>query len=62
MLQEILGGPHGGEDEPTGPFAEETKILVNAKKIALMLMGVGLSEVHARDSKSSRKCWPASPM
>ena len=40
MLQEILGGPRGGEDEITGPFAEETKILINAKKIALMLMGV----------------------
>jgi hypothetical protein len=40
VLQEILGGPRGGEDEPTGPFAEETKILINAKKIALMLMGV----------------------
>ena len=40
VLQEILGGPHGGEDQPTGPFAEETKILINAKKIALMLMGV----------------------
>ena len=40
VLQEILGGPRGGEDEPTGPFADETKILLNAKKIALMLMGV----------------------
>ena len=40
VLQEILGGPRGGEDQPTGPFAEETKILINAKKIALMLMGV----------------------
>jgi hypothetical protein len=40
VLQEILGGPHSGEDEPTGPFADETKILINGKKIALMLMGV----------------------
>ena len=36
----MLGGPRGGEEEPTGPFAAETKILINAKKIALMLMGV----------------------
>jgi hypothetical protein len=40
VLQEVLGSPRGGEDEPTGPFAEETKIPLNAKKIALMLMGV----------------------
>jgi len=40
VLQEVLGGARGGENEITGPFAEETKILVNAKKIALMLMGV----------------------
>ena len=39
VLQEILGGPQGGGDEPEGPFADETKILLNAKKIALMLMG-----------------------
>jgi butyryl-CoA dehydrogenase len=40
VLQEILGGPQGSGEEFTGPFAEETKILINAKKIALMLMGV----------------------
>jgi alkylation response protein AidB-like acyl-CoA dehydrogenase len=40
VLQEILGGPRGSEGEISGPFAEETKILINAKKIALMLMGV----------------------
>ncbi|MFN7997700.1 MAG: acyl-CoA dehydrogenase family protein [Bryobacteraceae bacterium] len=40
VLQEILGGPRGSESEISGPFAEETKILINAKKIALMLMGV----------------------
>jgi alkylation response protein AidB-like acyl-CoA dehydrogenase len=41
VLQEILGGPRGGGDgEISGPFAEETRILQNAKKIALMLMGV----------------------
>src|SRR5580698_3033269 len=40
VLQEILGGPQGSGEEFTGPFAEETKILLNAKKIALLLMGV----------------------
>ena len=40
VLQEVLGGPRGGDEEPTGPFAEETRILINAKKIALLLMGV----------------------
>jgi len=40
VLQEILGGPQGPAEEFTGPFAAETKILINAKKIALMLMGV----------------------
>jgi alkylation response protein AidB-like acyl-CoA dehydrogenase len=40
VLQEVLGGPRGSEEESSGPFAEETKILVNAKKIALLLMGV----------------------
>ena len=41
MLQEILGGLRGGSDgDAEGPFAEETRLLINAKKIALMLMGV----------------------
>ena len=44
VLQEILGGPHSGvglrAGDGTGPFADETKILINGKKIALMLMGV----------------------
>ncbi len=41
VLQEILGGPQGSSgEESDGPFAAEIKILINAKKIALMLMGV----------------------
>jgi butyryl-CoA dehydrogenase len=40
VLQEVLGGPRGSDGEASGPFAEETKILLNAKKIALMLMGL----------------------
>jgi alkylation response protein AidB-like acyl-CoA dehydrogenase len=40
VLQEVLGGPRGSDEEPSGPFAEETRILINAKKIALLLMGV----------------------
>jgi alkylation response protein AidB-like acyl-CoA dehydrogenase len=40
VLQEVLGGPRGSDEEISGPFAEETRILVNAKKIALLLMGV----------------------
>src|SRR5580704_8664243 len=40
VLQEVLGGPRGSDEELSGPFAEETRILLNAKKIALLLMGV----------------------
>jgi alkylation response protein AidB-like acyl-CoA dehydrogenase len=40
VLQEVLGGPRASDEEPAGPFAEETRILINAKKIALLLMGV----------------------
>jgi hypothetical protein len=40
VLQEVLGGPRGSDEEISGPFAEETRILINAKKIALLLMGV----------------------
>jgi len=40
VLQEVLGGPRGSDEESSGPFAEETRILINAKKIALLLMGV----------------------
>src|ERR1700722_4966161 len=40
VLQEVLGGPRVSANEISGPFAEETRMLINAKKIALLLMGV----------------------
>jgi alkylation response protein AidB-like acyl-CoA dehydrogenase len=40
VLGEVLSGPSLGESTGDGPFAEETKIVRNAKKVALLLMGV----------------------
>src|SRR6266436_713584 len=40
VLAEVLGGPGLSNGAGDGPFAEETKIVHNAKKIALLLMGV----------------------
>jgi alkylation response protein AidB-like acyl-CoA dehydrogenase len=40
VLQEVLGGPRSSDEEPSSPFAEETRMVINAKKIALLLMGV----------------------
>src|ERR1700686_4593532 len=39
VLAEVLGGPKS-EDSIIGPFADETKLARNAKKVALLLMGV----------------------
>src|ERR1700726_2564743 len=39
VLAEVLGGPKS-EDSIEGPFADETKLARNAKKVALLLMGV----------------------
>src|SRR6266550_752545 len=39
VLAEVLGGPKS-EDSFDGPFADETKLARNAKKVALLLMGV----------------------
>jgi|SRR5579871_603782 len=40
VLNEVLSGPGGSDSDSTGLFAEEVKIVRNAKKIALLLMGV----------------------
>jgi Acyl-CoA dehydrogenase, C-terminal domain len=39
VLAEVLGGPKS-EDSIDGPFADETRLTRNAKKVALLLMGV----------------------
>jgi butyryl-CoA dehydrogenase len=39
VLAEVLGGPKS-EDSIVGPFADETRLARNAKKVALLLMGV----------------------
>jgi alkylation response protein AidB-like acyl-CoA dehydrogenase len=40
VLGEVLGGPSLSNGAAEGPFAEEIKLVHNAKKIALLLMGV----------------------
>jgi len=40
VLGEVLSGPGMSDSAGAGPFAEETKIVCNSKKIALLLMGV----------------------
>jgi alkylation response protein AidB-like acyl-CoA dehydrogenase len=39
VLAEVLGGPRS-EDSVEGPFSDETRLARNAKKVALLLMGV----------------------
>jgi len=46
VLGEILGGPKS-EEAVEGPFAAETKIVRNAKKVALLLMGVAYQKYLA---------------
>ena len=40
VLAEVLGGTAPGDSAGDGPFAEETRLVHSAKKIALLLMGV----------------------
>ena len=40
VLGEVLSGPSLAEAAGDGPFAEEAKMVRNAKKVALLLMGV----------------------
>ncbi|HUJ20168.1 MAG TPA: acyl-CoA dehydrogenase family protein [Bryobacteraceae bacterium] len=40
VLAEVLGGTAQGDSAGDGPFAEETRLVHSAKKIALLLMGV----------------------
>src|SRR5216684_2455061 len=47
VLAEVLGGPSLSNGAGDGPFAEETKIVHNAKKIALLLMGVAYQKFLA---------------
>ena len=46
VLAEILGG-RGSEDSAEGPFVEETRLARNAKKVALLLMGVAYQKYMA---------------
>lgn len=52
VLAEVLSGPGatGGGDMP-GPFAEETRLLRNARKIALLLMGTAYQRFLAELEK-----------
>jgi alkylation response protein AidB-like acyl-CoA dehydrogenase len=47
VLAEVLGGPSLGNSAGEGPFAEETKLVGNAKKISLLLMGVAFQKFLA---------------
>jgi alkylation response protein AidB-like acyl-CoA dehydrogenase len=47
VLAEVLGGPSLSNGAGDGPFAEETKLVLNAKKIALLLMGVAYQKYLA---------------
>ncbi|MSV29438.1 MAG: acyl-CoA dehydrogenase [Bryobacterales bacterium] len=40
VMAEILAGPSLSSDSSDGPFAAETKLVRNAKKVALMAMGI----------------------
>jgi hypothetical protein len=51
VLAEVLGGPGLGNGAGEGPFAEETKLVGNAKKIALLLMGVAFQKYLAELEK-----------
>ncbi|MGH9720565.1 MAG: acyl-CoA dehydrogenase family protein [Bryobacteraceae bacterium] len=47
VLAEILSGPSGSGGADGGPFAEETRLTRNAKKITLLLMGVAYQKYLA---------------
>jgi alkylation response protein AidB-like acyl-CoA dehydrogenase len=51
VLAEVLGGPGLANGTSEGPFAEETKLVLNAKKIALLLMGVAYQKYLAELEK-----------
>ena len=51
VLAEALGGPGLSNGAGDGPFAEETKLVLNAKKIALLLMGVAYQKYLAELDK-----------
>src|SRR5689334_7535654 len=51
VLAEVLGGPGLSNGSGEGPFAEETRLVSNAKKIALLLMGVAYQKFLAELEK-----------
>src|SRR5579863_154805 len=51
VLAEVLGGPGLSNGAGEGPFAEETRLVGNAKKIALLLMGVAYQKFLAELEK-----------
>jgi alkylation response protein AidB-like acyl-CoA dehydrogenase len=51
VLAEVLGGPSLSNGAGDGPFAEEVKLVLNAKKIALLLMGVAYQKYLAELEK-----------
>ena len=61
VLAEVLGGPRSFEWRERWPVRRRDHDPgANAKKIALLLMGVAYQK-YLRSWRSSRKCWPASP-
>ena len=61
VMAEVLGGAAAaGGGELPGPFAEESRLVRHARKIALLLMGAAYQR-FPRTSKSSRRFWPPSP-
>ncbi len=51
VMGEILGGPAADHTETDGPFADETKIVANAKKIALLTLGLAYQKYLAAIEK-----------
>jgi alkylation response protein AidB-like acyl-CoA dehydrogenase len=51
VLAEVLGGTSLSNGAGDGPFAEETKLVLSAKKIALLLMGVAYQKYLAELEK-----------
>ena len=51
VMAEVLGGPSLSNGAGDGPFAEETKLVHNAKKIGLLLMGVAYQKYLAELEK-----------
>jgi hypothetical protein len=51
VLAEVLGGPGLSNGFGEGPFAEESRLVGNAKKIALLLMGVAYQKFLAELEK-----------